>query len=302
MSMPPIVAVEAGKSFTTNSRPYWRSEQFYWLRFSLALIAIAVLMYFFVVSPRGRFGGSLTGYLLGTVATLLIFWLTYFGYRKRRYIPQQANLSAWTSAHVYLGLAASVIATLHTGFSFGWNIHTLAYALLCLVVLSGIFGVVCYAWFPRLMAANRGDLTIDSMIDKIKIIDDELRVKALPLPDNLAASVVASVDRTKIGGSVREQIVGDCARCPTFKALAALNEHHATVLAEAEDPVRVVRQLVDEKATLLATVRRDIRYRAILGIWLYLHVPLSVTLIAALVAHIAAVFYLGGLATLRAAA
>ena len=43
------------------------------------------------------------------------------------------------------GLSLIVIVTLHTGFQFGWNVHTLAYGLMLLVIVSGIFGIVVYA-------------------------------------------------------------------------------------------------------------------------------------------------------------
>ena len=53
-----------------------------------------------------------------------------------------------------------------------------------------------------------------------------------------------------------------------------------------------MRVLLDEKAQLLARARRDISYKAMMDIWLYLHVPLSFALLAALLAHIVSVFFL----------
>jgi hypothetical protein len=45
------------------------------------------------------------------------------------------------------------------------------------------------------------------------------------------------------------------------------------------------------KERLVGRARTDIRYKAIMDIWLFFHVPLSVALLAALVAHIVAVFF-----------
>jgi len=45
------------------------------------------------------------------------------------------------------------------------------------------------------------------------------------------------------------------------------------------------------KSTLIDRVRRDLRYRAVMEIWLYAHVPLSFALLAAVIAHVVSVFY-----------
>jgi hypothetical protein len=45
------------------------------------------------------------------------------------------------------------------------------------------------------------------------------------------------------------------------------------------------------KQALLKRARSDIAYRARLQLWLYLHVPLSIALLAALLAHVIAVFF-----------
>ena len=59
------------------------------------------------------------------------------------------SVQGWTSAHVYLGTALLIIATLHAGFQVGWNLHTLAYVLMCVVIASGFFGLYSYLNHPR---------------------------------------------------------------------------------------------------------------------------------------------------------
>src|SRR3546814_7069282 len=85
-------------------------------------------------------GGSWYGYTLGTIGAGLILWLTALGYRKRKMTNDYWSLTAWTSAHVYLGLSLMVVGTWHTGFQLGWNVHTLAWALMMPVILSVLYG------------------------------------------------------------------------------------------------------------------------------------------------------------------
>ena len=261
-------------------------NHFRYLKIALAAVVVSILMYG-LYSPYGaRYGGTWVGYILGTVGALLILWLTWFGYRKRSYNVNQGKLQAWLSAHVYFGVALAVIATLHTGFSFGWNVHTLAYALMMLVIVSGMFGVSFYVLYPGRMTANRHGATTQQLLTRIAALNDELRARAMRLDDKSVALVRHSIDDTRIGGSMWEQLTGKYA-CSTAEALAKLNGGETT---DAET-ARQVRLFLNEKAQLLQRLREDVRYKAMMDVWLYVHVPITFALLAALTAHVIAVFY-----------
>jgi hypothetical protein len=266
-------------------------RRFRYLKIAILLTALSIVIYI-VDRPYGtRYGGTWAGYTLGTIGALLILWLMWFGYRKRTYASDQGNLAAWLSAHVYLGLALLIIATLHTGFHFGWNVHTLAYALMCVVIASGAFGVYCYVRYPRMMTENRRSLTMPQMLGRIATLNEELRSAAIGLDDRSATLVEGSIEHTDIGGPLRRQLSGRYPNCATAAALAGIDEVATGATPELE-AMRRVRVLLEEKSLLLARARRDISYKTMMEVWLYVHVPLSFALLAALIAHVVAVFFL----------
>src|SRR3954447_21768444 len=138
---------------------FLRHKSFRWLKVALALCLAAILAYALIDQQPRPSGGTAYGYTLGAIATLLILWLTLLGVRKRAMTRGRWSLKGWTSAHVYLGLSLVVIATLHTGFDFGWNVHTLAYALMMLVILSGLYGIAAYSLLPARLSDSRAEMT-----------------------------------------------------------------------------------------------------------------------------------------------
>lgn len=253
-----------------------------WL--TLATVAAYVLDRPFTV-PNG---GTWLGYTLGTIGAAMILWLMWFGMRKRSY-TRVGRLQTWLSAHVYLGLALIVVATLHTGFHFGWNIHTLAYALMMVVIASGIFGIAVYARVPDLMTRNRHGQTISSLQAKIAALDGELRQTSLGLDDAQGSLVLAAIRQPAIGGSAWRQLSGKRPDCATRRALRVISAADAT--ADQRAQVQRVLGLLGERLEHLDVISRDLRFKALMDVWLYLHVPLSFALLAALVAHVIAVFF-----------
>jgi hypothetical protein len=264
--------------------------RFRWFKSALWLSLLAGAAYLWHDPPLKPYGGTWLGYTLGTVGALLILWLLWFGVRKRRYSSRLGTVQGWLSAHVYLGTALLVVGTLHTGFELGLNVHTLAYVLMVATVASGFYGVYAYLSVPGLMTANLGEETLEAMLLKVADLDREIREKALSLPDEILKVVNASLDNTRLGGSFARVVTGRDRACPTAAAVRDLPEIGKRLTGEASKLNHEVYTLLLQKNELLARARRDLRHKARLDLWLYLHVPLAVALLAALAAHVASVF------------
>ncbi|WP_255247168.1 hypothetical protein [Sphingopyxis sp. GW247-27LB] len=266
---------------------FLRHANFRWAKISGGLCLLVIVSYTLIdVTPRPN-GGSWYGYTLGTIGALLILWLTALGYRKRRMTSDFWSLKAWTSAHVYLGLSLIVIGTWHTGFQLGWNVHTLAWALMMLVILSGLYGVAVYALLPQALSNNREQMTQMQMLEAIRAFDRQLHAAAQPLPPDEAAPVLASLEQDPFAGGIAARLTGRYPNRATATARAALAE---ALGGDAEARAKVI-ALLSQKEAALARLREHLRLRALLEIWLYVHVPLTFALIAALSAHIISVFF-----------
>jgi hypothetical protein len=270
---------------------FLRHKSFRWLKVAVLLSLLALLVYALAdIGPRPS-GGTWYGYTLGTIATLLILWLTLLGVRKRAMTRGRWSLKGWTSAHVYLGLSLVVIATLHTGFDFGWNVHTLAYALMMLVILSGACGVVAYALLPARLSDSRAEMTRPQMIDSLAKLDSQLRTAAQPLSLEDTAAVRRAIAEDPFAGGPLRRLAGANPRSRTLLGLAALRRRLAAASGPDREALAAVIALLERKNAALDLIRRHLRIRAALEIWLYVHVPLTFALIAALGAHILSVFF-----------
>jgi hypothetical protein len=264
--------------------------KFRWFKAAVVLSTLAAAVYLWHEPPIKPYGGTWLGYTLGTAGAILILWLLAYGVRKRSYGSTAGTVQGWLSAHVYLGTALIVLVTLHTGFELGFNVHTLAYVLMIAVVLSGFYGVFFYLRVPRAMTENLGEDTLESILLRIADIDRDAREKALSLPDEFFALVDGSISRTRLGGSIVRLLTGRDRACPTAAALDRWPEASRRLKTESANLAKDVYALLLEKNELLARARRDLRHKALLDFWLYLHVPLAFALLAALAAHVIAVF------------
>jgi hypothetical protein len=192
---------------------------------------------------------------------------------------------------VYLGGSLIVLATLHTGFQFGLNVHTLSYFLMFLVICSGFYGTYVYLYLPRLVTENMGEDTLESILLKIKDFDRFAEKRALQFSDEIIELVALSRQKTRIGGNFFQQLSGRQKNCPTSLAVQKLQ---GLGKGYSDDKLKSFHDLygiMAHKETAVARARKDVKYKARLDFRLYFHAPLSIAFLVALVAHIAAIFF-----------
>jgi len=264
-------------------------KNYRYFKLATAIIVLALAVYLLFEPAVGHYGGSWLGYGLGTLSALLVFWMAWYGVRKRRYRGTGAT-QGWLSAHIYLGTALLVLASLHSGFHFGFNIHTLTYGLLLLVVTSGFFGNYAYMIYPRLMTDNMGEDNLDALLLRIADADKLARQIAVHMPDDINNMVARACRETYIGAGLLEQLKGYRPDCPSALVVQQLASMGKELSAEQRKMYHELYSIMVRRQSLVKRARLDLMYRARLGFWLYFHVPFAVALLTAMTAHVVAVF------------
>lgn len=298
---------------------------FRYLKVCILLLTASCILYVAFRPPTGPNGGTWVGYTLGGAAGFIVLLLLWFGVRKRQFRSSAGNLRGWLSAHVYLGAGLPVIATLHSAFHFGWNVHTLAYALLLLVIASGFYGLYTYVRLPNKLNLNRLDRPDAVALEEIAQLDNRSLELAESIDADTYQAVLRSVRRVRIGGNIWRQLRGGSrrARLAERKAHELLLRQGMTLASKLKSQsaatgqamrqgltlkvmadrltadgtgtqVETLRELVElmgRRRQLVQQLTEEIRLRAHLQIWLYVHIPLSTALLAALIAHVVAVFF-----------
>jgi len=289
----------------------YAKSRYLWI--SVALLAGSITAYLMHDPGGPPNGGTWLGYTLGTIGAVLIVWLMFFGVRKRSYMGSIGTLRGWLSAHIYLGTTLILVVLLHAGFQVGWNVHTLAFALMLVVIFSGLFGLYVYLRYPNLMTRNRESATRDAMLDEVAEIDQNALALADGIDPKIHAVILRSIENTKLGGGVWTQLRArdgsDLALDSLHRAIDAREKKQESKTTEMPtmfamvdflagkatdkqgEAMRKLIDIVSRKKGLATKVARDMQYQAMMEIWLYIHVPLSFALLAALIAHIVSSFF-----------
>lgn len=263
-------------------------RNFFYLWANLATVAVLTVVYVLYAPLGGRNGGTLLGYTYGVLAALGIGYLMWYGIRKRSYAKTKHTLKGTLAAHIWLGLSLLLLVPLHAGFQFGVNVHTLAYVLMVLVIVSGIWGAFTYLTLAPKVQAHRGGgsqqelveqiLSLSSEIERIAVSgsrDDLLQLMhALDVPFHPGLKVALSRNRT--------MSAVDPSQAAKFLSNLPADE--------AERGAQLV-ELIAKKRRFLGQLDKDVATLYWMRVWLYLHLPLSCALVAAVVIHIFSVFY-----------
>ena len=279
---------------------------------TLLMLLVCILIYASQGGKQPANGGTWQGYTLGTLGAVLIIWLTALGKRKRNYHSKLGTLQGWASAHVYLGTSLLVVATLHCAVQFGYNVHTLAYALMCLVIFSGFAGVYVYMRYPSLSARNRANNSREELFTELGGLNEAVRKLSKQCDPTVQAIVDSAVDRTDVGGGVFAQLfaIDDS---QLIKPAEESSQSTAAKRISNKDQVQVVSfigkriprgrkqqesailqellTMLCRRQALLRKIRKDIQLQSWMQIWLYIHIPLTIALLFSLTIHVVSVFF-----------
>lgn len=259
---------------------------FRWLWITLGFLVIALAVYVVDSPPGGRNGGTVVGYTLGTIAALAIVWLMAYGLRKRAYSSRLATVEGWLAAHVWIGIGLIVLVPLHSGFSFGINVHNLAYWAMVLTIVSGIWGAANYSTLSAKITAHRGGTSDAALLEQIHALTRDIDRLCAGKGERFLALLNAFDFTFKTGLRSLLRITP----IPVVDHLVAGSMVAELVEAERDDAVALL-GLIDRRSDLSRALLEQARIKALLKIWLYVHVPASVVLCVALAIHIVSVFF-----------
>jgi hypothetical protein len=193
-------------------------------------------------------------------------------------------------AHVYLGLIAGIVLLLHGGRDSGGLLTSLLMVSFDLVIVSGLFGIICYLVVPRIMTSIEGD----------PLLIEDLRDRREELRETLAEIDLSNPElRDLLKRKIRRRFL-------SFRYLLrqyARREDLTGMLAEAREEFKEdaealtdaqARRLLMEVVEATVTLRRVdalIYLHQLLKLWLAPHVVSTSIMLALMLVHIVQVIF-----------
>ena len=237
-------------------------------------------------------------YLSGWVLMAVMILLALYNMRKRLPFLSLGSSEAWLQVHVYAGFFAVVLFLIHLNFRMptGWFESTLAWLYL-LVTGSGIVGLFFSRVLPRRLATRGGEV----IYEKIPALRHALRQEAEALALTGGASPAAP--HSSVIADFYLQNLHEFFRGPKYFWPHLLDSRRPlnALMRELDDVRRYLNET--ERATLQKLgdlVRRkdglDYHHalQATLKLWLFVHLPLTYSLMIFSVLHVIIVFAFSG--------
>jgi Fe-S-cluster-containing dehydrogenase component len=241
-------------------------------------------------------GGKLWGFLnmrwlTGLAGLAGIIGVMLYPARRQVYKRRAGALRYWLLAHSYLGVIAAIMILLHGGKDSGGLLTTALMISFDLVILTGLFGALCYVAVPRML----------TRIEETPLLVDDLKRRRQELQKEIAGTAGASsvVQRDFIAKRVVPRftsfsyVLGQCFRRERLDdALERAKQHFAVVLNRINNPKERERlERAIESAATLGRVEALISLHRTLKLWLPPHVISTSLMLALMTIHIIQVIY-----------
>lgn len=260
--------------------------------FAVFLILAAEVVCLHLVYARQMRGMSfLTGWALLAVILLLTL---YNGRKKLPFLPLLSS-EEWLQVHIWAGLLTGVLFAVHIGYRIpaGWFQGILTWLYL-LVMASGVFGLFFCRAIPKRLAARGGEV----LFERIPSIRRQFREQAEQL-------ALQSVEESK-SGTIADFYLRELK--PFFSGPQNCFSHWSGdgsavngLLARISDVKRYLNgqeRGTLEKIAVLVRQKDGLDYhyahQLVLRVWLFVHIPLTYSLLLFIAVHVVMVFAFSG--------
>ncbi|HZN07864.1 MAG TPA: cyclic nucleotide-binding domain-containing protein [Pyrinomonadaceae bacterium] len=262
-----------------------------------ALLTIGAAIALILALGKYGFDGVLAGtwltmrWLTGLVGLFGVAVVMTYPLRKQIYRRRAGALRYWMLAHIYFGAIAGVVLLLHSGTRTGGVLTTLLYIAFDVVILSGVFGIICYYVAPRIMTRIEGEpLLVEDLQERraeLQQQSDEILERSQGwLKDEIR-------DRVYPRFFSRGFLLQQLSRRESLKAMSAR--------AREEFKERLTRLATEEERDLLiSAVETAVTARRIdallllhrsLRVWIPAHVISTAAMLALMLVHIVQVVF-----------
>ena len=255
----------------------------------VALIAWALWQYGFTEQLPGTW--LTMRWVTGLVGLVGIAAAMTYPARKPVYRRRVGALRYWLLAHLYLGVLAGVVLLMHGGSHGGSLLTKILMLWFDAVLVTGLFGIVCYLVVPRIMTSIEGDpLLIEDLEGRRAELRAELATITGKADEHLRDLINRRVRRHFSSLSYllnqylrRDELTASLAKARLhFKSeMAALNEKERRGLF-----LKAV-----ERSVTLRRVESLIYLHRLLKVWLAPHVISTSVMLALMVVHIVQVVF-----------
>ena len=263
-----------------------------WLAMTLlvTLSALLVANYWFYAPTVHRLA-----YLSGWLLFLLILLLTAYNVRKKLPFLPLGTSESWLQFHIYAGYLTVVLFLLHIGFRrpTGWFEGALAW-MYVLVILSGIVGLFFSRALPKRLTTRGGEVIyglIPTVRRSLKEQAETLALKSVPesqsttIADFYIRNLRDFFDRPKNLLLHMLEV-----RRPLNTLLDDINDLSRFLNAQERALIDQISELVRQKDGLDYQLSLQLALRT----WLFVHIPLTYSLLIFSVVHFILVYAFSG--------
>ena len=179
-------------------------SHFPWLLFTLAVTALAALLYLANFHPhrlpfhlplpaflgeapptRQAVGATPLGLIFGAIAFGIFLFASALGIRKKQRLWPIGHVQFWLKAHIWLSILTVPLVLFHCGFRIGGLHAQWLMALYVVVMISGFVGLALQQFMPRWMKHR---LPREVVFEQIPRLRSELVAAAAEMRESLRAS------------------------------------------------------------------------------------------------------------------